>query len=859
MTQELENYLGLLILHYITSGWEDYAWILINIHTANCINSSLCISLLWPLARHIVQVDNLTVLSNIKVPSHLTSALDIARVGVLCELHRGYAAYSLFQNNFSSASSFAMHTMIGIFVRYCENCPEKEATSPWEKILLWKYEPFGSPFKEQRKDMFNIGWLKVRINARDVDKVCEAYNHLCKELFAPSSFFIYITCCAVTFLNEMGERKKSFHVLKEVRRLKANDESIFTALIPTDKESGMCLLSELSELGHLVCERRVPLSASTWDRLISFIMTFSNLTLTIDLLICAMQIKKFKPEVETLKKLLLDCSRGGPALMQPLSKLVCALSADYLCRMRSSLEYLVNFFADAPPPEQQVKNIIIRHCQTHGINLVLHSQVSAYKRKSESSIYDRSTENRLQCSFKVHNKDNFIAQFRNLSTSHFGVPNMDASSQNLPNLENLRLSSDFRYQSSSICYSSPQKILLKSRSCSGDTYSLASRTTDSRILVCDNQDDQSVLLNHASKHHLSTSCWGQYHERPNSEHENLPSVLVNEGANSRKLTQYMNKGRIELNEPANDWKIIIVPQYKKSFGYSQTSVQNKCSKLMPIYDQSQKQSLCRGPLLDVSFPILGHVSAPLNSMLPTSRIQRHFDKPSRLTGRSPKHDLTKKILCERKSECKLNPCQHKQSCLSHDTAGGLQLHKGIHQCSEEYIRLQDSSNELSINNSSPFFHTEKILVSNVQPKPWCSSAHQSSFLKQKPGMSSKLSSSVRDKIDLTTQKRAKASAKNVKEPLCHTATVSNINNEHLSQRCSFVCVTKENCALQSTVSQSDLKQKLTTMPEPWASPREESTILSLTSDLIIDVEGCLLSPKAGSSEVHIKIISLSTL
>lgn len=65
-------------------------------------------------------------------------------------------------------------------------------------------------------------------------------------------------------------------------------------------------------------------------------------------------------------------------LLRPLSRLVCALPVRYLHHLRPTLSRLVDYLAHAPPPAQQVRYIITRHCQTYGINLGPHAEVSAY-------------------------------------------------------------------------------------------------------------------------------------------------------------------------------------------------------------------------------------------------------------------------------------------------------------------------------------------------------------------------------------------------------------------------------------------------------------------------------------------------
>ncbi|XP_045624637.2 uncharacterized protein [Procambarus clarkii] len=450
MSQELESYLAQLILHYVRSNLEREAWSLIDRHTSARQNSTLLmISLLKALARHIVEMESINLFPNIKVPSHIASPLNIAKVETLCDFHRGQDAYRLLRQCYNSASLFSAELLITIFIRYCEHCPEREAVSPWEKILLWQYEKPGNPFEEKLKDMFNFGWLKVHINARNFNRVCEVYSHLCRTLSTPSMFFTSITCSVITFFTNTGQRKRSFWVLDEVRRLKANDASIFIALIPTDKESAMCVLHELSELSQLVCELRVPLPTCTWDLLFTLMINHANFTLAVSLLICAMQISLFRPEIDVLEKILFDCYRGGPMLMQPLSNLIRALPAEYLNRMRPSLHRLLTFLTHEPPPAQHIKDIIIHQCQGYGINLFPNSDVSGYKIHSEGGTNAHSV---MQCSLGVHNVDGRVAQYgtvpgeRDTRHGHMASVDVSSSCHRFSSLESRRSLGAFEYQ-----------------------------------------------------------------------------------------------------------------------------------------------------------------------------------------------------------------------------------------------------------------------------------------------------------------------------------------------------------------------------------------------------------------------------
>lgn len=52
----------------------------------------------------------------------------------------------------------------------------------------------------------------------------------------------------------------------------------------------MPIYPEVVEVCHLVCELRVPLPVNTWGLLISVMMNYGNLALTVELLVCAMQV-----------------------------------------------------------------------------------------------------------------------------------------------------------------------------------------------------------------------------------------------------------------------------------------------------------------------------------------------------------------------------------------------------------------------------------------------------------------------------------------------------------------------------------------------------------------------------------------
>ncbi|XP_042243621.1 uncharacterized protein LOC121880481 isoform X2 [Homarus americanus] len=473
MSLEVENYVGHLVLHYLTARKAQKAWELIDIHTRNCPDIPLLpIFLLVPLARHIVEESQQLKLTNIKVPAHLTSPLDIAKVCALCETCRGSEAYQLLRSCYGNASVIGVQRLIGTFIRYCESWPEEEAESPWEKVLLWKYEEEGHPGGDKIKEMFDIGWLMVNIGCRKINRVCEVYGYLSSRLSAPSSFFTSITCSVITFLNDTGNRKMSFHILKEVRRLRANDSSIFIALIPTDKESAMAVLPELSEMGNLVCELLVPLPTCSWDLLLTLIMSTRNLTLSISLLICAMKINSYKPDIGVLEELLLDCSQGGSLLMHSLSIVICGLSAEYLMRLRPTLHSLINLLAGAPPPAPQATDNIIRHCQAQGINLQPHAKVSPNVMQKKG-VFSNNAEKRVCPLVEMHHKKSSLLTSGNLSRGRGRqtvqvVSDMSFGYQNDQSLENSRSAVKLGYHSDYI--ESNRKPLLGPGSGCNDSY-----------------------------------------------------------------------------------------------------------------------------------------------------------------------------------------------------------------------------------------------------------------------------------------------------------------------------------------------------------------------------------------------------
>lgn len=119
-----------------------------------------------------------------------------------------------------------------------------------------------------------------------------------------------------------------------------------------------------------------------------------------------LQINYFEPEVKVLEKLLLECSRGDPALLSPTSNLVCALSAESLTKLRPSLCHLVNQLAHGPLHAQQVKYNIVRHCQAHGINLLSHADCIP------QNMCDNIRGNQVLSQFEVRDEENFMAGFK---------------------------------------------------------------------------------------------------------------------------------------------------------------------------------------------------------------------------------------------------------------------------------------------------------------------------------------------------------------------------------------------------------------------------------------------------------------
>lgn len=96
------------------------------------------------------------------------------------------------------------------------------------------------------------------------------------------------------------------------------------------------------------------------------------------LIYCLLQIGFYRPDIQKVEHVLNECMEYSSKLLRPLSMLVCALPANYLFHLRPTLSRLVDYLAESPPPAQQVRYNITRHCQTYGINLRPHAEVSAY-------------------------------------------------------------------------------------------------------------------------------------------------------------------------------------------------------------------------------------------------------------------------------------------------------------------------------------------------------------------------------------------------------------------------------------------------------------------------------------------------
>nr|XP_027209240.1 uncharacterized protein LOC113802811 [Penaeus vannamei] len=199
--------------------------------------------------------------------------------------------------------------------------------------------------------------------------VCRAYDYLCQSIKIPSAFFTHITCSVIKFFIEMGDRGKSFYVLKEVRRLNAKDPNIFTLLVPPDQETTKRHTAEVLELVQFVCEGKVQLSAPTFTLLINAIRAVDQLVLTIDLIICAVKVCQYDPEVSLLEILILDSIRKFPQLLWPVSNLVCVLPAKSLVHLIPTLRHVLDMLHFAPPPAQQVEDIIVRYCHSKGVML----------------------------------------------------------------------------------------------------------------------------------------------------------------------------------------------------------------------------------------------------------------------------------------------------------------------------------------------------------------------------------------------------------------------------------------------------------------------------------------------------------
>ncbi|KAK3857773.1 hypothetical protein Pcinc_035991 [Petrolisthes cinctipes] len=405
---ETEKYVGTLVLHYITTGQCAAAWRLVDAHvtSASRPRSSLQLTnyqhkalqlspthpallaplLLLPLARHIIERDGSETVSNIMVPAHLTPALNAAKVHYLCSIQQGRKAYNLLSFSLFTVPQSAVHPLVAPFIRYCDQFPDI-TPSPWEKVIGWGWEK-ESDSSSKVAESLNLTWLWVSMREHNLHRVYEVYTHICKSLTHTSIFFTHITCMVIDRFIQRGERKMSFWVLKEVQRLKANDVNIFLKLIPTKKDEAMSLIPEMRQVGWIVVGIRPALPRITWDLLFTLALTsLSDTALTLLLLLCAIQVGFYVPEVQKVERVLNDCMKGSSKLLRPLSMLVCALPSTLLLQLRSTLSRLVDYLAHAPPPAQQVRYNITRHCKTYGINLRPHAEVSAYVVHNRTGTY----------------------------------------------------------------------------------------------------------------------------------------------------------------------------------------------------------------------------------------------------------------------------------------------------------------------------------------------------------------------------------------------------------------------------------------------------------------------------------------
>ncbi|KAK4312282.1 hypothetical protein Pmani_016275 [Petrolisthes manimaculis] len=407
---ETEKYVGTLVLHYITTGQCAAAWRLVDAHVTsasrpqsslqliNYNHKALKLSpthpallaplLLLPLARHIIERDGSKTVSNIMVPAHLTPALDAAKVHYLCSIQQGRKAYNLLRFSLLTVPvpQSSVHPLVAPFIRYCDQFPDI-TPSPWEKVIGWGWEK-ESDSSSKIAESLNLTWLWVSMREHNLHRVYEVYTHICKSLTRTSIFFTHITCMVIDHFIQRGERKMSFWVLKEVQRLKANDVNIFLKLIPTKKDVAMSLIPEMRQVGWIVVGIRPALPRITWDLLFTLALTsLSDTALTLLLLLCAIQVGFYMPEVQKVERVLKDCMKGSSKLLRPLSMLVCALPSTLLLQLRSTLSRLVDYLAQSPPPAQQVRYNITRHCKTYGINLRPHAEVSAYVVHNRNGTY----------------------------------------------------------------------------------------------------------------------------------------------------------------------------------------------------------------------------------------------------------------------------------------------------------------------------------------------------------------------------------------------------------------------------------------------------------------------------------------
>ncbi|XP_045115322.1 uncharacterized protein LOC123506947 isoform X2 [Portunus trituberculatus] len=365
ITLECERYLGLRILFLVTDSRQNEAWTLLRHHLSHHRNSlPLAVSLLLPLAKHLVTLSHDKQPSCIRVPSFLTLPLDVAKVRVLCEERHGKAAFRLLCSCHTRASPEGLKILLNIFVRFCESFSERQMLSPWDKVVFWGYDCYGGDSEAKLKDLLNIEWLRLKMSSGNVSKVLEAYSHLSQALTSPNMFFTHITCQVISYFIDAGKLQDSFRVLGEVRRLRANSSSIFMALIPTKRESIQSLVTELQELGGLVCELCVPMPASSWSLLLSHMMAIHDLSMTLDLL--WVQMNFMTPEIDILKCLLEEGIAKGPAMLQPLCSFVCRLPEQVLRPLEGSLSCLLSA---CTPSSQHIKSQIIQHCKKFGINL----------------------------------------------------------------------------------------------------------------------------------------------------------------------------------------------------------------------------------------------------------------------------------------------------------------------------------------------------------------------------------------------------------------------------------------------------------------------------------------------------------